>query len=300
MSVESQNRDLGQEKWRLKLWAAARQRLEPCDDDYEDDDDDAMLTGDGADALRAERQFLSPSLTLTLTNQSPLFSCRPAALERVEWTQNQSAVRAVFPQCGPDKQQSKTELWAAMAQSTRDSIKDILRTTLDNLGQKKLNRFKRLLHEYSQQMKSGAHVIPWGKLENTDEFETVNLIVQVYTEACSGRVVVNVLKKMKLNQMAEDLEKELNTETPVSASPEMYRPRKLMPDELEKPNAETSVSSSTETCRPRIQTDTELENKLNEDSAASSHPDTYRPSRMNQMALDSGRNQHAQINAHSI
>lgn len=106
-----------------------------------------------------------------------------------------------------------------MAQSTRDSIKDILRTTLDNLGQKELNHFKRLLNEYSQQRKSGAHVIPWGKLENTDEFETVNLIVQVYTETCSGGVVVNVLKTMKLNQMAEDLEKELNTETTVSASP---------------------------------------------------------------------------------
>ncbi|KAL2080868.1 hypothetical protein ACEWY4_022721 [Coilia grayii] len=129
-----------------------------------------------------------------------------------------------------------------MADSTMNSIQDTLRKTLDNLSQENLTRFKYYLKDEGK--------IAWSKLtdKKTTQFETVDLIVQAYTKAHSGQVVLCILKKMKLNQMAEDLEKELNVETTASPSPETYRPRnmnKMAVDFGKEVYGETNESSST-------------------------------------------------------
>ncbi|XP_063069974.1 E3 ubiquitin-protein ligase TRIM7-like isoform X2 [Engraulis encrasicolus] len=124
------------------------------------------------------------------------------------------------------------------AGSTRIAIKDALRRTLEDLSHKEFKNFKKLLNECSG--------IPWSKLENADDFETVDFIVEAHTEADSGEVVVKILKNMKLNQKAKDLEEKINAGSAGSSSPETYRPRKQMAEGLGKgSDAETTLPAKT-------------------------------------------------------
>ena len=80
------------------------------------------------------------------------------------------------------------------------ALKEALRNTLDNLTGANFKRFKHLLRDQSQ--------IPWGKLEKTDTDDTVDLMVQVYSTG-AGDVMLTILKEMNQNQLAIDLEKDL-------------------------------------------------------------------------------------------
>ncbi|XP_063068973.1 uncharacterized protein LOC134460520 [Engraulis encrasicolus] len=118
----------------------------------------------------------------------------------------------VFPYFFVGCTQSHMSMLAGMAAgSTRIAIKDALRRTLEDLSHKEFKNFKKLLNECSG--------IPWSKLENADDFETVDFIVEAHTEADSGEVVVKILKNMKLNQKAKDLEEKINAGSAGSSSP---------------------------------------------------------------------------------
>ena len=80
------------------------------------------------------------------------------------------------------------------------ALREVLRNTLDNLTGSDFKRFKILLRDQGQ--------IPWGKLEKADTDDTVDLMVQVYSKG-AGDVMLTILKKMNLNQLAMDLEKDL-------------------------------------------------------------------------------------------
>lgn len=79
-------------------------------------------------------------------------------------------------------------------------VRRVLRNTLDNLKEEDFKRFKHLLRDQGQ--------IPWGKLEKADKDDTVDLMVQVYITG-AGDVMLTILKETKLNQLAMDLEKDL-------------------------------------------------------------------------------------------
>ena len=85
--------------------------------------------------------------------------------------------------------------------SMMDSIKNILRKTLENLTSTELKKFKHHLKDMG--------TIPWGKLVESDSDDTVDLIVEAYTVKDSGRVILTILKMMNLNQLAMDMKKEL-------------------------------------------------------------------------------------------
>ncbi|XP_041927050.1 E3 ubiquitin-protein ligase TRIM35-like isoform X2 [Alosa sapidissima] len=91
-----------------------------------------------------------------------------------------------------------------MADSTKNSIQEILRNTMENLSSADFKKFKHYLKDIGQ--------IPWAKLENADRDDTVDLIVEMYTKEHSGQTVYTILKKMNLNQNAENLERELKGE----------------------------------------------------------------------------------------
>ena len=83
------------------------------------------------------------------------------------------------------------------------SIGNILRKTLENLTKTEFKKFKHHLKDEGK--------IPWGKLVESDSYDTVDLIVEAYTLKDSDRVVLRILKIMNLNQLAMDMEKELGT-----------------------------------------------------------------------------------------
>ncbi|XP_048120009.1 NACHT, LRR and PYD domains-containing protein 6-like [Alosa alosa] len=76
---------------------------------------------------------------------------------------------------------------------TTNPVQDALSDIIENLNEADFKKFKHLL----------KGEIPWSKLEKAD---AIDLIVQTFTEKFSGKVVVNILKKMNLNQMASDLQ----------------------------------------------------------------------------------------------
>ena len=83
------------------------------------------------------------------------------------------------------------------------SIGNILRKTLENLTKTEFKNFKHHLKDKG--------TIPRGKLVESDSDDTVELIVQAYTLKDSDRVVLTILRKMNLNQLAMDMENELGT-----------------------------------------------------------------------------------------
>ena len=80
------------------------------------------------------------------------------------------------------------------------ALREVLRNTLDNLTGAEFKRFKHYLQDQGQ--------IAWGKLEKADTDDTVDLMVQVYSTG-AGDVMLTILKKMNHNQLAMDLEKDL-------------------------------------------------------------------------------------------
>lgn len=81
-----------------------------------------------------------------------------------------------------------------------ESVQVTLRGTMDKLSSEDFKDFKFHLKTKNE--------IPWKKLEKADRDETIDLMVQAYMEA-SGQEVINLLRKMKQNMMANELEKEL-------------------------------------------------------------------------------------------
>lgn len=92
-------------------------------------------------------------------------------------------------------------LWVHVAM---DSVKRTLRNIMDNLRQAEFNRVKHFLNDMGE--------IPKSKLETTDRDDIVDVIVQTYTEENAGQIVLKILRELKLNQMAKNLETELNSE----------------------------------------------------------------------------------------
>ncbi|XP_063056593.1 uncharacterized protein LOC134450567 isoform X2 [Engraulis encrasicolus] len=84
-------------------------------------------------------------------------------------------------------------------------LKDVMRRTLDDLTESDFKRFKHYLRDYNQQ---GESRIAWGRLERADQYDTVDLIVQVYFSD-AGDAMLSVLQKMNQNQLARSLEKDL-------------------------------------------------------------------------------------------
>ncbi|XP_062391026.1 zinc-binding protein A33-like isoform X1 [Sardina pilchardus] len=82
-----------------------------------------------------------------------------------------------------------------------DSVLNILRKYLETLTVAQFKKFKHHLKDLG--------TIPWGNLEKSDSDDTVDLIVQAYTINHSDGVILTILKKMNLNQLAMDMENEL-------------------------------------------------------------------------------------------
>ena len=80
------------------------------------------------------------------------------------------------------------------------ALREVQRNTLDNLTEDDFKRFKHRLRDQGQ--------IKWGKLEKADKDDTVDLMVQVYSTG-AGDVMLTILKKMNHNQLAMDLERDL-------------------------------------------------------------------------------------------
>lgn len=74
---------------------------------------------------------------------------------------------------------------------------------MENISLADFKRFKNHLREMDQ--------VPWSKLEKADCDDTVDLMIQKYTKEHAGQIVVQILKKMNLNQLAKDLEMELKS-----------------------------------------------------------------------------------------
>ncbi|XP_076142682.1 NACHT, LRR and PYD domains-containing protein 12-like isoform X2 [Alosa pseudoharengus] len=80
------------------------------------------------------------------------------------------------------------------------ALKEVLRKTLDNLSGADFKEFKHCLQDEGQ--------MPQGKLGKADTDDTVDLMVQVHSMGAGG-VMVTILQKMKHNQLAMDLERDL-------------------------------------------------------------------------------------------
>lgn len=86
------------------------------------------------------------------------------------------------------------------------SLRDALRTTLDNLDDQDLKRFKTLVMEQYQ--------ITVVKLQKADRDDTILAIIQkLGTEEEAAQAVIKMLTKMNLNQSADILKKVLNDNT---------------------------------------------------------------------------------------
>ncbi|XP_062391198.1 E3 ubiquitin-protein ligase TRIM35-like [Sardina pilchardus] len=90
-----------------------------------------------------------------------------------------------------------------MADSTMNSV-HMLRSTMENLSSADFKKFKHHLKDKGQ--------ISWSKLENADRDDMVDLIVETYTKEHCCQTVHTILKKMNLNQNAQNLERELTRE----------------------------------------------------------------------------------------
>lgn len=82
------------------------------------------------------------------------------------------------------------------------ALKDVLRKTLDKLGEEDFKKFKRNLSE--------KDTMPWGHLEKADKDDIVNLVVERHTED-AGDIVVAALKKTRHDRMAKTLERDLRS-----------------------------------------------------------------------------------------
>ncbi|XP_031419301.2 NLR family CARD domain-containing protein 3-like [Clupea harengus] len=94
------------------------------------------------------------------------------------------------------------------------ALREVQRNTLDNLTEDDFKRFKHRLRDQGQ--------IKWGKLEKADKDDTVDLMVQVYSTG-AGDVMLTILKKMNHNQLAMDLERDLEELGGQQCSPGLVR-----------------------------------------------------------------------------
>lgn len=80
------------------------------------------------------------------------------------------------------------------------SVNHLMRTTLDNILESELNRFKYILTEKS--------TIPLSALETAGRDDVVYKMHQCFVEK-SAEVMVNILLEMNKNQLATDLKRDL-------------------------------------------------------------------------------------------
>ncbi|KAG5278182.1 hypothetical protein AALO_G00096110 [Alosa alosa] len=80
------------------------------------------------------------------------------------------------------------------------TLNEVMRNTLDNLTGADFKRFKHYLRDQGG--------FAWGKLEKADRDDTVDMMVQANSMGAGG-VMLTILQKMKHNQLAMDLERDL-------------------------------------------------------------------------------------------
>ena len=92
---------------------------------------------------------------------------------------------------------------AAELTSTMTRILDVLTKTLESLDENDFDRFRFNLWNRGQ--------IPRQRLEKANVDDIVAMMVQAYCESNCGRVVSDILRKMNFNQLAFNLDKELQS-----------------------------------------------------------------------------------------
>ena len=92
---------------------------------------------------------------------------------------------------------------AAEQTSTMSGISDVLIKTLESLDFSNFERFKHNLERRGQ--------IPRQRLEKANVDDIVAMMVQAYCESNCGSVVSDILRKMNFNQLAFNLDKELQS-----------------------------------------------------------------------------------------
>ena len=100
---------------------------------------------------------------------------------------------------------------AAEQTSTMSRISDVLIKKLDRLDADSFKRFKKYLERDGK--------IPTQKLEKANVDDIVAMMVQAYCESNCGSVVSHFLKKMNLNQLALEVDKELPSGKLLSTAP---------------------------------------------------------------------------------
>uniref|UniRef100_A0A0E9RFR8 Pyrin domain-containing protein n=1 Tax=Anguilla anguilla TaxID=7936 RepID=A0A0E9RFR8_ANGAN len=85
-------------------------------------------------------------------------------------------------------------------------IRDLLRTTLDDILADDLQRFRLSL---SNDLPEGVKPIGKGRLEKKGVIEIVERMVEVHGEEGAGRVTPHVLRKIDQHDLAQRLEKDL-------------------------------------------------------------------------------------------
>lgn len=86
------------------------------------------------------------------------------------------------------------------------SISSLLQKYLDELVQNDFKSFKSFLMSSRAQ---GFDPISRSRLESADQLDVVELMVNQYGESEAADITVRVLKQIKQNKIAADLEKEL-------------------------------------------------------------------------------------------
>ncbi|XP_062318256.1 caspase b-like [Osmerus eperlanus] len=87
--------------------------------------------------------------------------------------------------------------------------------SLDQLGEKGLKRFKWFLQK---ELLDGFYPIPKNNLENADEEDTVDKMVETYTVDGAVEITVEILRRMKRNDLAQTLMSEEETDEDSSSS----------------------------------------------------------------------------------
>ncbi|XP_062397818.1 NACHT, LRR and PYD domains-containing protein 12-like isoform X2 [Sardina pilchardus] len=100
-------------------------------------------------------------------------------------------------------------------------LKEALRKTLDEFSSASFKRFKNQLNDMSS--------IAWGKLEDADVDDTVNLMVKMYNMK-AGDILLAILKKMENSDLVKTLEESLNSLAASSGGTPMQQQGESAPD----------------------------------------------------------------------
>ncbi|XP_068103267.1 apoptosis-associated speck-like protein containing a CARD [Hyperolius riggenbachi] len=91
------------------------------------------------------------------------------------------------------------------------TVRDVLIFALENMGEKSFKKFRNKLNDWT--IKEGYSKIPRGRLEKADPDDAVDLIRRYYKDDYGAELTLAVLDDINEKQVAEDLEKDLQTVT---------------------------------------------------------------------------------------